>query len=152
MSATVSVAREIAAPAEKVWGMVTDLPRMGEWSPENRGGSWVGGVTGPTVGARFKGKNGIGRRSWSTAVEVTVLDAPRKFSFALMALGKNWCDWVFEIEPTATGCRVTHSWIDHRGKAAGVLGRVITGVADRSAHNRRNMETTLANLERAATA
>jgi hypothetical protein len=83
---------------------------------------------------------------------VTVLDVPRKFSFALMALGKNWCDWVFEIEPTATGCRVTHSWIDHRGKAAGVLGRVITGVADRSSHNRRNMETTLGNLERAATA
>lgn len=151
MTDVVSVSCEIAVPAEKVWAMVTDLPRMGDWSPENRGGTWSKGATGPAVGARFKGKNGIGRRSWSTSVEVTVCEAPRRFSFALMALGKNWCDWVFEIEPTPTGCRVTHSWVDHRNAAAGYLGKMITGVADRATHNRRNMEVTLENLKRAAT-
>ena len=67
-----------------------------------------------------------------------------------MALGENWCDWVYDIEPTATGCRVTHSWVDHRGKLAGVIGGVISGVPDRSTHNRRNMEVTLENLARAA--
>ena len=150
MSNTVSVTREIAAPPERVWAMVTDLPRMGEWSPENQGGVWAGGATGPVVGARFKGKNRNGRRSWSTAVKVTVCDAPRSFSFALMALGKNWCDWVYDIEPTSQGCRVTHSWVDHRGKSAGFLGKLISGVADRASHNRRNMEVTLENLAVAA--
>lgn len=38
MSSDVSVSREINAPAEHVYGMVSDLARMGEWSPENAGG------------------------------------------------------------------------------------------------------------------
>ena len=150
MTNPVSVTREIAASPERVWAMVTDLPRMGEWSPENQGGVWTGGAAGPAVGARFKGKNRNGRRSWSTSVKVTVCDSPRTFSFALMALGKNWCDWVYDIEPTATGCAVTHSWVDHRGKFAGVIGGVISGVPDRATHNRGNMEVTLENLARAA--
>ena len=38
MTYAVSVVREVAASPEKVWALVTDLPRMGEWSPENQGG------------------------------------------------------------------------------------------------------------------
>ena len=45
--------RQIAAPAEKVWALVSDLPRMGEWSPENEGGAWADGATGPAMGATF---------------------------------------------------------------------------------------------------
>ena len=130
--------------------MVTDLPSMGSWSPENQGGQWSKGATGPAVGARFTGRNRNGRRSWSTSVEVTVFEPPRRFSFALMALGKNWCDWVYEIEPTSTGCRVTHSWVDHRTPLAGTLGKWASGVADRATHNKANMEVTLANLKKAA--
>jgi hypothetical protein len=45
---------------------------------------------------------------------------------------------------------VTHSWIDHRSKFANRLGKLVSGVADRSEHNRRNMEATLKNLKAAA--
>ena len=148
--ATVSVTQEIAAPAELVWALVTDLPRMGEWSPENLGGEWVKGATGVAVGARFKGRNKNGSKAWSTSVVVNELEAPQKFSFALMALGKNWCDWVYEITPTAAGCTVTHSWLDHRSKVANILGKFVSGVSERSEHNRRNMEETLKNLKTAA--
>jgi uncharacterized protein YndB with AHSA1/START domain len=148
--ATVSVTQDISAPAELVWALVTDLPRMGEWSPENLGGEWVKGATGAAVGARFKGRNKNGSKAWSTSVKVNEVDAPKKFSFALMALGKNWCDWVYEIAPSGAGCTVTHSWIDHRGKFANRLGKLVSGVADRSEHNRRNMEATLKNLKAAA--
>jgi hypothetical protein len=126
--------------------MVTDLPRMGEWSPENRGGTWSKGATGPAVGATFKGRNKNGKRSWSTSVKVNACDAPRTFSFGLMALGKNWCDWIYEIEPTTTGSRVIHSWVDHRSSFQVKLGKWVSGVADRATHNRRNMEITLDNL------
>jgi len=37
MTYSTAVTRDIAAPSEKVWALVTDLPRMGEWSPENAG-------------------------------------------------------------------------------------------------------------------
>jgi uncharacterized protein YndB with AHSA1/START domain len=148
--ATVSVTQDISAPAELVWALVTDLPRMGEWSPENLGGEWVKGATGAAVGARFKGRNKNGSKAWSTSVKVNEVDAPKKFSFSLMALGKNWCDWVYEIAPSGAGCTVTHSWIDHRSKFANRLGKLVSGVADRSEHNRRNMEATLKNLKAAA--
>jgi hypothetical protein len=69
-----------------------------------------------------------------------------------MLLGRNWCDWVWEVEPTATGCRVTHSWIDHRNGFAVWLGKVASGVADRASHNRANMEVTVQNLAKAAEA
>ena len=149
MTTPVSVSVEINAPVEKVWAMVTDLPRMGEWSPENQGGEWAKGATGPAVGAAFKGRNKNGKKKWGTNVVVNACDAPKKFSFGLMVNSKNWCDWVYEIEPTATGCRVTHSWIDHRGSVARFLGKVVSGVADRATHNKKNMEVTLQNLAKA---
>jgi uncharacterized protein YndB with AHSA1/START domain len=34
----VSVSRDVSATPEEVWKLITDLPRMGEWSPENKGG------------------------------------------------------------------------------------------------------------------
>lgn len=146
---SVSVARDVAASPEKVWSLVTDLPRMGEWSPENQGGEWIKGATGAAVGARFKGRNSNGKKSWSTVVKVNACDAPRKFAFGLMVFGKNWCDWVYEIEPIASGSRVTHSWIDHRGRVGAFLGKLVSGVADRSEHNLRNMEGTLDTLAKA---
>jgi uncharacterized protein YndB with AHSA1/START domain len=148
----VSVTRDIAASPEKIWEMVTDLPRMGEWSPENQGGSWAKGATGPAVGATFRGRNKNGKKVWSTSVKVNACDAPRRFSFGLMVGGKNWCDWVYDIEPTATGSRVTHSWVDHRSKFSQKLGKWVSGVADRAAHNKANMEVTMDNLAKAAQA
>lgn len=142
----VHVVREVAVPPARVWSLVTDLPRMGEWSPENRGGEWAGGATGPSVGARFRGRNTNGKRSWSTVVRVTACDEPTRFVFALRVFGVNWCDWVWEISPTPAGSSIKHSWIDHRGGTAVWLGRVVSGVADRARHNRKNMEATMDRL------
>lgn len=57
MTYNVAVVREVSASPEKVWSLVTDLPRMGEWSPENLGGEWLDGATGAAVGAKFRGNN-----------------------------------------------------------------------------------------------
>ncbi|MFN8034426.1 MAG: SRPBCC family protein [Acidimicrobiia bacterium] len=66
MSEDVSVTREMAAPADTVWAMVSDVTRMGEWSPENQGGTWLGGATGPQPGAKFRSANRVGKRKWKT--------------------------------------------------------------------------------------
>jgi len=79
MTTPVSVSVEINAPVEKVWAMITDLPRMGEWSPENQGGEWAKGATGPAIGATFKGRNKNGKKKWGTNVVVNACDAPKKF-------------------------------------------------------------------------
>ncbi len=75
------MSREIAAPADKVWRMVSDLPRMGEWSPENEGGTWLKGATGPVPGALFRGSNRNGAKKWKTRVKITDADPGRRLSF-----------------------------------------------------------------------
>ena len=152
MAATVSASTDIAADPKVVYDLVSDLTRMGEWSPENRGGKWRGGASGPEVGAKFKGKNKSGWRSWSTDVVVTEASAPEKFAFKVSALGMPVAVWNYDITPTATGCTVTESFEDTRSGFLKTVGGLITGVKDRDAHNKPCMEETLANLKKAAEA
>src|SRR3954469_24242902 len=71
----------IAADPVKVYHLVTDLPRMGEWSPENTGGKWIGGGPGGGGGARFRGTNKRGPLRWSTTCEVTEATPGKRFAF-----------------------------------------------------------------------
>ena len=66
-----------------MWALVTDLPRMGEWSPENAGGKWVKGATGPALGAVFEGTNKNGFRRWTTNVTVIGCEPNKLFEFAV---------------------------------------------------------------------
>ena len=56
------------APPEEVWALVSDVTRIGEFSPETFEARWTRGSTGPEVGASFKGhvkRNGVGPTYWS---------------------------------------------------------------------------------------
>jgi len=152
MSAVVSVEREIAADPEAVWALVSDLPKMGDWSPENDGGSWAGGATTAAVGAVFKGRNHNGRRRWRTSVEVVECDPPKRLVFRLKVGPLAGCDWIYELSPTESGCLVTESWVDDRGWLLIKVGGLVSGVADRATYNRAGMEATLENLAAAAEA
>jgi uncharacterized protein YndB with AHSA1/START domain len=146
----VSVTREVRAPAAQVWAMVSDVTRMGEWSPENEGGAWLGGATGPQPGAKFRGTNRIGKRRWKTVATVVDAEPGRRFSFRVAAAGLDVAEWAYALEPTATGCRVTESWVDRRAGFFKPVARLVTGVADRASHNRAGMEQTLERLASAA--
>ncbi len=146
------VTADIGAPAETVYGMVADLTRMGEWSPENDGAAWLGGATGAAAGARFKGTNSAGRKRWSTSGTVVEAVPGRILAFRVTALGLKVARWTYRFEPTDGGCLVTETWDDERGTLVTILGRVVTGVEDRVGHNRGGMEETLRNLRAAAEA
>ena len=67
------------APPEKVWALVSDVTRIGEFSPETFEARWTRGSTGPEVGASFKGhvkRNGVGPTYWSPC-QVTEVRAER---------------------------------------------------------------------------
>ncbi len=147
----VSVRREIAASPETVWSLVSDVTRMGEWSPEATGAAWKT-ASGPSVGAKFTGKNRIGRRSWSTSCEITECDPGRRFTFKVTSGPLGVATWSYRIEPTEGGCRVEETWTDDRGGIIRALGRLVTGVADRTEHNRAGMEQTLVGLAQVAEA
>ena len=146
MTHTVSISKDIAASPSAAWALVTDLARMGEWSPEATGGEWIAGASGPALGAKFKGNNANGNKSWSTAAIVTKFDVDRSFAFDVKGGGLKVATWTYDIEATDAGCRVTESWDDTRGAMVKVLGKIMSGVADRATHNRSGMETTLNNL------
>jgi uncharacterized protein YndB with AHSA1/START domain len=145
----VTVTADISAPADRVWSLVSDLPRMGEWSPENTGGKWVGDATGPAPGAKFRGTNRHGVAVWSTGVTVTAADPGRRFAFDVDFLGVPISTWEYTFADDADGCLVTESWTDRRPRLMRVTS-IATGVRDRGAHNRRNMLETLRKLKAAA--
>lgn len=149
--ADVSVTREMTAPPQRVWELVSDMTRMGEWSPEAIGGKWLKGAAGPAAGARFRGRNKAGWQRWSTTCTVTECVPGERFAFAVTAGPAKVATWSYDIEPTPSGSRVTESWTDERSSVFAGLSKRVTGVKDRTEHNRRNMERTLESLERAAT-
>jgi hypothetical protein len=150
MSADVSVSRDVGASADSVWQLVSDLPRMGEWSPENEGGAWIKGATGPAPGAAFRGSNRNGGKSWKTIAKVVDAEPGRRFSFRVTALGLPVALWEFDIAATDGGCSITESWTDLRPGFFKPIAGKATGVSNRTDHNRSSMEQTLANLATAA--
>lgn len=87
---------DIAASAEEVYDLVSDLPRMGEWSPENRGGEWLDGGAG-AVGDRFEGHNKIGEREWSVVCHVTRADRPSAFQFVTGDPESPYVRWTYRM-------------------------------------------------------
>ena len=144
---------DIAAPPERVWGLVADVGRMGEWSPHTVHAEWVdadrGG--GPVVGRRFRGTNQLPIvRQWTSTATVTACDPGRRFAFAV---GKNPDDpntlWSYDFAPSRAGTRVTESWQMRREPAIVLLYYRLIGQRDRLALG---VEETLRRLKAAAEA
>ena len=103
------VSIEINASPEAIYDLVSDLPRMGEWSPENIGGEWQDGGSGK-VGDRYVGHNQAGDRSWSVPVMVTAADRGRHFEFVTRPDEGPCVRWTYRLEPIEAGTRVTEVW------------------------------------------
>jgi len=143
---TASVSRDIKASPEAVWAAITDVTRMGEFSPECHTCTWKDDATGPAVGARFEGQNRNGDKEWSTEAEITECVPNRTFAFDGVFGDLRFSHWRYDIEPTADGCRVTESWEDGRPEEIIPMTAEISGVAERASHNTKGMEETLARL------
>jgi uncharacterized protein YndB with AHSA1/START domain len=138
---TAQASVHVDAPPEAVYAVVTDVTRMGEWSPETVKCVWIEGATGPAVGARFKGTNKRGILKWSTKPLVVAADPPREFSFDVRTDTR----WTYRFTPDGTGTMLTESfemlrdirWYYAFGE------RWLMRVTDRRADLERGMATTL---------
>jgi uncharacterized protein YndB with AHSA1/START domain len=102
---------QIQAPPEKVYAMLSDVTRMGQWSPECVKAEWVGGATGPAVGARFKGHNKLNWLvRWSSTPTVKVADPGKEFTFETGKLGKEQTRWTYRFAPKDGGTELTESF------------------------------------------
>jgi hypothetical protein len=148
--AEVSGTVRIAAPADEIYALVSDVTRMGEWSPENVGGRWLGDIATPVVGARFTGANRRGWRRWSTTCTVTAAEPGRNFAFDVAFNGIPVSRWAYELQPDGEETVVTESWADRRPARFALLVGPFMGMGDIRDFHRENIRQTLANLATAA--
>ena len=143
--------QQVRAQPSVVYDLVSDVTRMGSWSPETTSCRWLGDATGPALGARFRGTNRHGPLlRWTTTCTVTAAEPGRRFAFDVSFAGVPIARWAYDLEPTATGCTVTEIWDDLRKRLLRLASVPLMGIADRAAHNRRGMQATLTALAAAA--
>jgi hypothetical protein len=100
------------APAGPIWELVSDVTKIGLYSPETFEAEWLDGATGPAVGVRFRGhvkRNGRGPIYWTTCTVVSC-EPEREFAFAVGSADNPVNTWRYRLEPTATGTDVTESF------------------------------------------
>ncbi|HEY3509183.1 MAG TPA: SRPBCC family protein [Kribbella sp.] len=136
----------VQSSADTLYRLVTDLPRMGEWSPECTRVVWRG--AGPSVGARFVGYNRAGFVRWFTFGKVVTADPARRFTFDISFGPIPISRWDYVFSGTADGCTVTESWTDQRPAVLKTLFRPVFG--DRTPRNAEGIHTTLRRLKSAA--
>ena len=140
----------INADPERIYDLVSDLPRMGEWSPECERVEWTNGSTTAAEGATFIGHNRGGpfhRVRWSRRGQVLAADPGREFAFVTEEGGRESTVWRYRFEPVPGGTRVTESyevrWIP-------AWARIIDVPANRHRELREAMSHTLSRLQVAA--
>ena len=134
--------------------MVSDVTRMGEWSPETVLCVWIDGATGPAPGARFKGTNRRGVFRWSTKPEVVVADRGRGFSFVTHSAGPS-TKWTYRFSPAAGGgTELIESFetLDDDSKFLTFVERYFMRITDRKADLEAGMRRTIERIKAVAEA
>ncbi|HEY1650526.1 MAG TPA: SRPBCC family protein [Acidimicrobiales bacterium] len=106
----------IEADAELLYDMVSDLPRIGEWSPECESVEWEGEITVPVEGTTFTGHNAVGpgrHIHYSRHGRVLAAARGKEFAFITDEGGRESTLWRYRFEPTASGTRVTEGYEVH---------------------------------------
>jgi len=106
----------VDAPADDVYALLADLPRMGEWSPECDRVTWRGGASGAVRGAGFIGHNRVGAVRWVTFGEVVAAEPGRNLAFEISAGPVPLSRWEYFFVPDegGSGCTVAEEWTDRR--------------------------------------
>jgi uncharacterized protein YndB with AHSA1/START domain len=94
---------EINAPVSKVWGLISDLTRMPEWSPQCTATKLMGPLQPGTRAVNFNRRNYL---FWTTLSTITEVIPEKKLAWRVTT---NNTVWSYELEPTATGTRVIES-------------------------------------------
>ena len=139
----VSVTVHIAAPPQPIWELVSDVTKIGRYSPETFEAEWLDGATAPVVGARFRGhvkRNGKGPTYW-TKCTVLASEPGREFAFGVGPGDKPLSVWRYELAPNGDGTDVTESFTLTRTKLLRLYWSLFGWTRGKT--NREGMRTTL---------
>ncbi|MCY7298899.1 MAG: SRPBCC family protein [Ilumatobacteraceae bacterium] len=136
----------IDRPASEVWAAIADITRVGDWSPECIAGRWVGGATGPTVGAKFEGDNvakvaGRTIKKWTTTSEVTACEPGVVFEF----VAEGYTTWRYDFLAAGDSSTTVTESFDYTAK--GFIGIVYDRILFRPKAMTNGMNSTLARVK-----
>ena len=108
---TGSASITIVRPVAEVFAAVSDITRMGEWSPECVACRWADGVDGPALGSEFSGDNvakmgPLTLKKWTTTSEITGYEPDALFEF----VAEGYSTWRYEFEDREGSTVVTESF------------------------------------------
>ncbi len=131
----------IAAAPSQVYDLVSDVSRIGTWSPSASDASYDDGA-GPQAGAWFSGRNRRGGREWTSRSQVVRAEPGQEFAFVVDGLVR----WCWTLRPLGTGTVAEQSWqllgLDP------VLGATRADLEALGAHMADSVESTLVALGR----
>jgi len=141
---------DVAAPPAEVFALVSDVTRVGEFSPETFDAEWLDGADGPAVGARFRGhvkRNGRGPVYWTTCT-VVECEPERAFGFTVDFGGRVVNRWTYRLQPLGEGTELTESF----ELSPTLLNRLYWAAAGRwrARTNERGMTATLTRIKAVA--
>jgi Polyketide cyclase / dehydrase and lipid transport len=112
-----SASIDVACLPVTAWELVTNIERIGEFSPECVRAEWIDGASGLEVGARFEGTNHLITTyreqdidfTWIRVCTVTAAERPNRFAYTVGDRydGTPACSWEFQIDGTEAGCRIS---------------------------------------------
>lgn len=143
---TLEASITIDAPPRAVWAVVSDLRRMGEWSPQCRRMLVLGRVR---KGARVVNLNRQGLLVWPTTARIVRYEPQRAIAFQIP---QNGTVWTYELEPAEGGActMVTERREAPRGLTTlsrALISAFLGGHLAFTARQRRGMDDTLARIK-----
>ncbi|OBJ17792.1 hypothetical protein A5653_11770 [Mycobacterium colombiense] len=92
---TLTASTDVRAAADQVYAVISDVTRIPEWSPETRRAEWL-------APNRFRAWNRRRLGRWRTVANVVEAEPGHRFSFVVQAMGGDWTQWTYLIEPGST--------------------------------------------------
>jgi hypothetical protein len=121
---TVEVSVDIDAPIDVVWDLVTDINVASRFQDEFVEAEWID--DGPTLEARFIGRNTRGEREWETTSWVVSYEPHKAFGWAVSNRDNPGATWTYLLDRTDSGTLLRY----HRVLGPGPSG--LTAAIDRN--------------------
>lgn len=142
---------DIDATPEKVWSVVSDLKRMGEWSPQCA--KMIVRGTPVSIGTRTININRRGPLVWPTTAKVVRFEPNREIAFRV---AENHTVWSYTLTEGTTGVTLTERREATNGQTTTVsrvlVDRMFGGADSFEAELHEGMNETLGKIKRAAEA
>ena len=109
ISKTGSASVDVEASPDEVWALISDVTRIGEFSPECQRAEWTEGE-GAEVGNKFRGYNKSGDYEWNAECIITAAEPGAEFTYSVPPGFDAATTWSFRIEEIDGGSRITESF------------------------------------------